>query len=129
MPSIFTKIINREIPGDIIWEDDRFIAFMDAFPKVHGHVLVCPKKEVDYIFDLDDETYTQLWNRVKDLSGPLQKATEAKRICVQVEGFMVPHVHVHLMPLNAFGEEDVTRDITKEAIAEMAQKIRDAIDH
>ena len=127
MSSIFTKIINREIPAEIIWEDENFIAFMDAFPAVHGHVLVCPKKEIDYLFDLDNTTYAGLWEAVKKISTPLQKATEVKRICLQVEGFQVPHVHVHLLPQDAYGEEAIARDISKEAIAEIAEKIRKEI--
>lgn len=127
MSSIFTKIINREIPAEIIWEDDHFIAFMDAYPVVHGHVLVCPKQEVDYIFDLDEQTYADLWKAVKKISLPLQKATQTKRICLQVEGFQVPHVHVHLLPQDAYGENAIARDISKEAIAEMAGKIRGEI--
>jgi histidine triad (HIT) family protein len=86
MSSIFTKIINREIPAAIIYEDNHYIAFMDTFPQVKGHVLVCPKEEVDCIFDLNEEVYTGLFLLVKKLAPALKDVMTAKRICLQVEG-------------------------------------------
>ena len=112
MPSIFTKIINREIPAYIVAEDEHFIAFLDVFPVAHGHVLVVPKKEVDYIFDLDDETYAGLMQFARKVAAGLEKAFPCERIGLAVVGLEVPHVHVHLIPLNTM--EDIT--FTKEKL-------------
>jgi histidine triad (HIT) family protein len=100
MDSIFSKIIKREIPGYIIDENDDFIAFLDVFPLAKGHVLVVPKKQVDYIFDLDGETYPALWGFAKKISAKIEKAIDCKRIGVAVIGLEVPHAHIHLVPLN-----------------------------
>jgi len=119
MSSIFTKIINREIPAAIVFENDSYIAFMDAYPHMEGHLLICPKEEVDYIFDLEDDIYHGLFDIAKMLSEPLQKVTGAKRIGIVVEGFGVPHVHVHLMPMNdaitGMGELVETEELEKVA--------------
>jgi histidine triad (HIT) family protein len=129
MASIFTKIINREIPSTIVWENDEFIAFLDISPMRPGHTLVCPKKEVDYLFDLDPETYRGLWDAVKTVSAALKKATGAKRIGVAVEGFLVPHVHVHLVPIN--DHDDFmglkSEEQNAEALKVMAEKIENAL--
>jgi histidine triad (HIT) family protein len=100
MDSIFTKIINREIPAYIIEENEDFIAFLDVFPLAKGHTLVIPKKQVDYIFDLDEETHTALWKFAKKVSLRVNEAIECKRIGVAVIGLEVPHAHIHLVPLN-----------------------------
>ncbi len=100
MDSIFTKIINREIPAYIIKENDDFIAFLDVFPLAKGHTLVLPKKQVDYIFDLDTETYLGLMEFAKNVSKKVEGAIDCKRIGVAVIGLEVPHAHVHLVPLN-----------------------------
>ncbi len=100
MDSIFTKIINREIPAYIIDENDDFIAFLDVFPLAKGHTLVIPKKQVDYIFDLDEETHTELWKFAKKISVKVNAAIECKRVGVAVIGLEVPHTHIHLVPLN-----------------------------
>lgn len=99
MASVFTKIINREIPAYIIKEDANYIAFLDAFPFAKGHVLVCPKKEVDQLFDLDDETYKGLMAFSKTIATALKKAFPCNRVSVLVEGLAVPHAHVHLFPI------------------------------
>jgi len=103
MSSVFTKIINREIPADIIYEDEDFIAILDINPLHDGHTLVIPKKEVDYIFDLDDKTYLALMEISKKIAKILDKKLKPilnyKRMGIIVEGFGVPHVHVHLIPL------------------------------
>lgn len=103
MSSIFTKIINREIPADIIYEDESFIAFLDVNPLHDGHTLVIPKKEIDYIFDLDDETYLSLMEISKKIAKIIDERLKSKlnfkRVGIIVEGFGVPHVHVHLIPL------------------------------
>ena len=109
MPSIFTKIINREIPANIISEDDDFIAFLDINPLVEGHTLVIPKKEVDYIFDLDDDTLTKLSLFSKKIAKAVKAAIPCKRIGVAVIGLEVPHTHVHLVPLNSMDDINFTR--------------------
>ncbi|MGB0882525.1 MAG: HIT family protein [Vicingaceae bacterium] len=100
MDSIFTKIINREIPAYIIAENDDYIAFLDVFPIAKGHTLVIPKKEVDYIFDLDNDTYLGLMKFAKEVSEKVKETIDCKRIGVAVIGLEVPHAHVHLVPLN-----------------------------
>ena len=97
MPSIFTKIINQEIPSYKIYEDDKTYAFLDIHPETRGHVLVVPKVEVDKIYDLDDEDYKALMQTVKKLSRHLESKLGA-RIIWKVVGTDVPHAHVHLMP-------------------------------
>ncbi|QOI97773.1 MAG: HIT family protein [Flammeovirgaceae bacterium] len=127
MPSIFTRIINREIPGHIVAEDDQFIAFLDIMPLVEGHVLVVPKKEVDYIFDLDDATLAGLHVFAKKVAVAIKKVIPCKRIGVAVIGLEVPHVHVHLVPMNSMGDINFTRPKLKpsnEELAAVAEKIR-----
>jgi histidine triad (HIT) family protein len=130
MPSIFTRIINREIPGHIVAEDDRFIAFLDIMPLVPGHVLVVPKQEVDYIFDLDDATLAGLHVFAKKVAVAIKKVIPCKRIGVAVIGLEVPHVHVHLVPMNTMGDINFTRPKLKplpEELAAVAGKIRGAL--
>ncbi len=127
MPSIFTRIINREIPGHIVAEDERFIAFLDIMPLVMGHVLVVPKQEVDYIFDLDEDTLAGLHVFSKKVAVGLKKAVPCRRIGVAVVGLEVPHVHVHLVPMNTMDDINFTRPKLKptpEALVEVAEKIR-----
>jgi histidine triad (HIT) family protein len=129
MPSIFTRIINREIPGHIVAEDERYIAFLDITPLVTGHTLVVPKKEVDYIFDLDDDTLSGLSVFAKKVSHAVKKAVPCKRIGVAVIGLEVPHTHVHLVPMNAMGDINFTKsklNPSKEELAAVAEKIRNA---
>lgn len=90
MASIFTKIINKEIPAYIVAEDDNYIAFLDVFPIKHGHTLVVPKKEVDYIFDLDTETYTGLMLFAQKVAAGVKKAVPCKKVGVAVIGLEVP---------------------------------------
>lgn len=112
MPTVFTQIIRRELPARIVWENDRFICFLpkDHFVNV-GHLLLVPKVEVDEVFALDEATYAELWLVAKALAGPLQEVTGAARIGIAVEGFSVPHAHVHLCPVNAVAELDPHRDV------------------
>ena len=109
MDSIFTKIINREISAYIIAENDEFIAFLDVFPLAKGHTLVIPKKQVDYIFDLDDGTYSRLWLFAKNISDKVNSAINCKRVGVAVIGLEVPHAHIHLVPLNSVEDINFSR--------------------
>jgi histidine triad (HIT) family protein len=103
MSSIFTKIINREIPAHIVAEDDHNIAFLDINPLSEGHTLVIPKKEEDYLFDLDDESYTSLNMFAKKVAVALKKFS-GKRIGTAVIGIEVPHAHIHLIPFSNMSE-------------------------
>ncbi len=129
MSSIFSKIINREIPGYIVWENERFCAFLDIRPVNPGHLLIVPKNEIGYVFEMDDAEYTELFLVAKQLSKPLQQATDAKRIGIVIEGFSIDHVHLHLVPINNEGELDPHR--AKDAVAAdleaLAEKIKSAI--
>ncbi|MCB9361111.1 MAG: HIT family protein [Flavobacteriales bacterium] len=107
--SIFTKIINREIPAYIIDETDEFIAFLDVFPLAKGHTLVIPKKQVDYIFDLDTNTYARLWAFAQQVANKVEKAISCKRIGVAVIGLEVPHAHIHLLPLQSVEDINFSR--------------------
>jgi len=125
MSSIFTKIINREIPAYIVWEDETAIAFLDIKPNNPGHILLVPKKETAYLFDMSDDDYQNILLKAKRLADPLKRATGAKRIGLVVEGFGVDHVHIHLIPINKINELDPNRAI--EMDQEELQKIADTI--
>lgn len=130
MASIFTKIINREIPGYIVAEDDDFIAFLDISPLVLGHCLVVPKKEIDYIFDLDEKTLAGLSLFAQKVAKGLKASVSCKRIGVAVIGLEVPHVHMHLVPMSNMGDINFTKqklNPSKEQLAEVAEKIAAAI--
>ncbi|MCH7401178.1 HIT family protein [Belliella kenyensis] len=109
MASIFTKIINREIPAEIIAEDDHFIAFLDIMPLVKGHVLVVPKLEVDYIFNLEDDVLAGLHIFAKKVAKAIDKTIKCTRVGVAVIGLEVPHVHIHLVPLRTMDDINFTR--------------------
>lgn len=125
--SIFTKIIKGEVPCHRVYEDAKVIAFLDIHPQVPGHTLVVPKKQVDHVYDLDDETYGYLWNIVKKIAPKLKKVTASQRVGIAVEGFGVPHVHVHLIPLHEVKDFKKPQDLSAEpdhaALAEMARKL------
>ncbi|WP_294218147.1 HIT family protein [uncultured Chryseobacterium sp.] len=99
MSTIFTKIINREIPSYIIAEDEHFVAFLDAMPLVKGHTLVVPKKETDLIFDLESDEYKNLWGFTQEIAKKIKNAVPCVRVGVAVVGLEVPHAHIHLIPL------------------------------
>jgi histidine triad (HIT) family protein len=127
MASIFTRIINREIPGYIIAEDENYIAFLDISPLVLGHTLVVPKKEVDYIFELENESLAGLMVFAKKVAIAVKKAVPCKRIGVSVIGLEVPHTHVHLVPMNSADDVNFTRSKlspSKEALADVAEAIK-----
>jgi histidine triad (HIT) family protein len=125
MASIFSKIVSGKIPSHKIAENEEFLAFLDVFPIAKGHTLVIPKKEVDYIFDLDDDTYSRLFLFAKSLVPALEKTVPCLRIGVSVIGLEVPHVHVHLIPLNSMSDADFSKKIkiSQEELADLALKI------
>ena len=130
MPSIFTKIINREIPGYIVAEDEHYIAFLDINPLVLGHTLVVPKKEVDFIFDLDDDTLAGLQLFAKKVAHAIKKVVPCRRIGVAVIGLEVPHTHVHLVPMSSMGDLNFTRPKltpSKVELEEVARKIKEVL--
>ncbi len=129
MPSLFTRIINREIPGHLVAENDDFIAFLDIMPLVMGHTLVVPKKEIDYIFDHDDKTLSGMMVFAKEVAQAIKSAIPCKRIGVAVIGLEVPHTHVHLVPMNSMDDINFTRPKLKpqtEELASTAAKIASA---
>jgi histidine triad (HIT) family protein len=127
MASIFSKIINGEIPSYKIAENDKFYAFLDAFPLVEGHTLVVPKNEVDYIFDLDDNSIAEMNVFAKKIALAIEKATACKRIGIAVLGLEVPHAHIHLIPINTGLEINFQNEklkLSKEKFEEISQKIK-----
>jgi histidine triad (HIT) family protein len=126
--TIFSKIVAGEIPAYKVAESVEFLAFLDISPLAEGHVLVIPKKEVDYIFDLDDETYMGLQIFAKIVANGLKKAISCKRIGVAVIGLEVPHAHIHLIPMNKVSDLDFSRpklQFTPEELEATAKKIRE----
>ncbi|EJF53084.1 HIT family hydrolase, diadenosine tetraphosphate hydrolase [Saprospira grandis DSM 2844] len=130
MPSIFSKIIAGEIPAYKLAETANFLAFLDISPVEKGHALVIPKKEVDYIFDLEDEELAQLHLFAKKVALAMEKVVPCKRIGMAVVGLEVPHVHIHLIPLQDLGSINFTKErvqLSQEEFANLAQKIQLAL--
>ncbi|MFY9152004.1 MAG: HIT family protein [Prolixibacteraceae bacterium] len=126
MASIFTKIVNGEIPAWKVAEDENYFAFLDIFPVAKGHTLVIPKKEIDYLFDLDDETYVGLQLFAKKVALGIQRAIPCQKVGVMVLGLEVPHAHIHLVPMQS--EADLLNfskklSFTKEEMAEITAAI------
>ncbi|WP_207536490.1 HIT family protein [Desertivirga arenae] len=131
MASIFSRIVAGEIPAYKVAEDENYLAFLDVFPLIKGHVLVIPKQEVDYIFDLEDEVYTGLQLFAKKVAKGLKEAVPCKRIGVTVIGLEVPHVHIHLVPMNGMDDMNFSKPKLKleaEEMKEIAQRIAAKID-
>jgi histidine triad (HIT) family protein len=131
MASIFTKIINREIPAYIVAEDEKFISFLDNNPLAIGHTLVIPKREEDYIFDLSDVELAELVVFSKRVAKAIQSVVPCKRIGISVFGLEVPHVHVHLVPLNLTGDINFAKpklSLSKEEFILVTQKIKSAFE-
>jgi histidine triad (HIT) family protein len=126
MSSIFTKIVNGEIPCYKIAEDDNFLAFLDVNPNAKGHTLCVPKQEIDKIFDLEDDLYLGLMQFSKKIAVALEKTVPCNRIGMAVIGLEVPHAHVHLIPLNEMGEMTFRHKVslTKEEFEALAQSIK-----
>ena len=130
MSTIFTKIVNKEIPCHLIKEDDRFLAFLDVMPLVEGHVLVIPKQEVDYIFDLEPELLGDLMKFAQTIAPAIKKAIPCKKIGVAVIGLEVPHAHVHLVPMNRMLDINFSQEKMKpsaESLAKTAELIRSVL--
>ena len=130
MSSIFTKIVNGEIPCYKIAETDQFLAFLDIFPIQKGHVLTIPKQEVDYLFDLNASTYTDLMSFTHKVAKAVDKAMDCKRVGVAVLGMEVPHAHIHLVPINTEGDLSFSLPklkFTPEEFQEIADSIREAL--
>lgn len=113
MASIFSKIVNGEIPSYKIAEDDNYYAFLDINPIVKGHTLVIPKKETDYIFDIDNKEYLGLWDFARKVANAIENAVPCKRVGIAVLGMEVPHAHIHLIPLNSEGDLDFRKEKLK----------------
>ena len=130
MSSIFTKIVKGEVPCFKITEDDNYLAFLDAFPLTLGHVLVIPKKETDYLFDLESEEYFGLWKFSQKIAKAMDKVIDCERIGVAVIGLEVPHAHIHLVPINGISDinfERPKKQFTTEQMIEIANKIKHAL--
>jgi histidine triad (HIT) family protein len=125
MSSIFTKIINGEIPCYKVAEDDNFIAFLDVNPNAKGHTLCVPKQEINKIFDMEEDHYLALMKFSRKVAKALEKTVACKRIGVSVIGLEVPHVHVHLIPLNEMGEMTFKHKVslTQEEFEKLAKEI------
>ena len=126
MASVFTRIINGEIPSYKVAEDDNYFAFLDIFPLAKGHVLVVPKKEVDYIFNLDDELLAGLTVFAKKVALAIEKSVPCVRVGIAVIGLEVPHAHIHLVPLNHVDDINFSRPklkIEKEELEQIAATI------
>ncbi len=129
MASIFTKIINGEIPSYKVAENEYNIAFLDISPICYGHVLVVPKIQTDYIFDIEDNSYQQLWLFAKEVAKKIEKVVECKRIGVAVIGLEVPHAHIHLVPLNSVEDINFSKpklSFPDKVLKELADKIMNA---
>jgi len=123
---LFCKIIAGELACDKVWENERFSAFLDINPVNPGHFMLVPKRHVDYFFDLSDAEYREAFEIAKKLQGPLKRATNAKRIGLVIEGFAVPHAHLHLVPIHKPNDIDPckSRPGVPEEMKQMAAKIK-----
>jgi len=123
--SVFTKIIKGVIPSYKVYEDEKFIAILDINPINPGHVLVIPKQQIDYLYDLPDDLYQELFTLAKRLAGPIKEVTKCLRVGLVVEGLDVPHVHVKLIPLHE-GDQicgPIEQEIPKDEFVDMQEKI------
>jgi histidine triad (HIT) family protein len=131
MATIFTRIVNGEIPCYKVDEDENYLAFLDINPLQEGHTLVIPKKEINYIFDVDNELHAGLWNFAKKIGKAIEKVVPCQRIGITVIGLEVPHAHVHLIPLKTMYDMDFRKaklKFTPEEFTRLAEKIHAAIE-
>lgn len=126
MDSVFTKIIKKEISSHTVYEDSDVIAFLDINPIKMGHTLVVPKKQIDYIFDLDNDDYNKLWTTTKKIANGLRKSVVCRRVGISVVGFEVPHCHIHLIPINTISDMsfDNIYDYNSSEMTDIAERIR-----
>lgn len=126
MPTLFSRIVAGEIPCHKVAESDDFLAFLDINPRAVGHTLVIPKQEVDYIFDLDADTYAGLWAFARRVAAAVEAAVPCRRVGIAVIGLEVPHTHIHLIPLNRVGDINFERPpltLPAEELAQLATEI------
>ena len=131
MSSVFTKIVKGEIPSYKVAENEYFYAFLDIHPLTKGHTLVIPKEETDYIFDIDDAAYKELWAFAKKVAKGIEFAVPCLRVGIAVLGLDVPHAHIHLIPLNNMEDFDFKKkklNLEQEEFIEIAAAISKAID-
>ena len=129
MSSIFTKIVNGEIPSYKIAEDNNFYAFLDINPLAKGHTLVIPKKEIDYILDIEDELYKGLFTFAKKVGLAIESVIECKKIGITVIGLEVSHAHIHLIPINSIYDMDFKQpklQLSQDELLEISEKISKA---
>ena len=130
MSTIFSKIVAGEISAHVVAETVEYLAFLDVQPLTAGHVLVIPKIEVDYIFDMDEDLYVGLWMFAKIVAKGVKEAFPCKKVGVSVIGLEVPHAHIHLIPMNNVSDMNFSKEKlkpTQEELAEAAEKIRQAL--
>lgn len=126
MASIFTKIVNGEIPSYKVAENEKFYAFLDIFPLKKGHVLVIPKEEVDYIFDLNSEDYAQMFIFAKEVANAIKLAFPCRKVAMTVLGLEVPHAHIHLIPMDSERDVNFTNpklELSSQEFIQIANKI------
>ena len=130
MSSIFSKIVRGEIPSYKIAEDDHYFAFLDIFPLAVGHVLVIPKNETDYIFDISDVEYNGLWQFAKKIAKAIEKTIPCKRVGIAVIGLEVPHAHIHLIPINSISDMNFSNpklELTEKEFLAIEEEIKKEI--
>lgn len=127
---VFCQIINKESSSKLLWENERFLAFLDQKPVNPGHTLLIPKTHIEYLFDLEGGIYRELFEQVRLLEPALRAVTGAPKLGLALEGFGVPHVHLHLIPIFGVHEIDPNRakDATNEELNVMQKKIQDALE-
>ncbi len=126
MATIFTRIVRGEIPSFKIYEDEHFYAFLDINPMTKGHTLVIPKKEVDYLFDIDDTMLSEMMVVSKKIAQAIKKAVECNRVGMMVVGLEVPHAHIHLIPIQSEGDMNLSNkrvELSKEEFEKIATDI------
>ncbi|MCF8230935.1 MAG: HIT family protein [Bacteroidales bacterium] len=131
MSTIFSKIVKGDLPAYKIAEDENFLAFLDINPLAKGHTLVIPKKEVDYIFDIDDDLYKGLFAFAKKVGKAIDKAIPCQRVGITVIGLEIAHAHIHLIPINSIYDMDFKQPklkLSEEEFREIAENIRSKVD-